>query len=131
MLPSTKLRAAPKDPVQTGFEVQVATDIGTGRHDFGAIYDLVGPKKVPNLSKDWNSIRVTCKGPHIDVAVNGEPVAAINCDEWTEPRRGPDGRNNKFKMAIKDFPRKGYIGFQDHGYRVWFKNVKILDLSAK
>ena len=27
----------PKDPVQTGFEVQVASEIGTGKHDFGAL----------------------------------------------------------------------------------------------
>jgi len=124
--------AKPKDPVQTGFEVQVASEIGTDYHDFGSIYDLVAPKKFKTpLSADWNNITVTCKGPHISVAVNGQNVAEMNCDQWTEPGRGPDGRENKFKHAIKDFARKGYVGFQDHGHPVWFKNVKILDLSAK
>lgn len=122
----------PKDPVQTGFEVQVATDIGTDRHDFGAIYDLVGPKKFSKpLSDDWNTVRVTCQGPTISVDVNGETVAKMNCDEWTEPGRGPDGTKNKFAKAIKDFPRKGYIGLQDHGHPVWYKNVKLLELTAK
>jgi Domain of Unknown Function (DUF1080) len=120
----------PKDPVQTGFEVQVASEIGTGRHDYGAIYDLVGPKKVPQLS-EWNTIRVTCKGPHITAAVNGETLAEINCDEWTEPHRGPDGQKNKFRRAIKDFARSGYVGLQDHGHRVWYKNIKLLELSGK
>ncbi len=119
------------DPVQTGFEVQVASEIGKGKHDFGALYDLVGPKKVPRLSSEWNSITVTCKGPHISAAVNGETVAELNCDEWTRPHRCPDGRRNKFRMAVKDFPRKGYIGLQDHNHPVWFKNVKVLELSAK
>ena len=121
----------PMDPVQTGFEVQVASEIGTGKHDFGALYDLVGPTKTPRLSADWNTITVTCKGPHITAAVNGETVAELNCDEWTVPHRCPDGSRNKFSRAIKDFPRKGYIGLQDHGHKVWFKNVKILDLVAK
>ena len=121
----------PKDPVQTGFEVQVASEIGTGNHDFGSLYDLVGPKKVPHLSSDWNSITVTCKGPHITAAVNGETVGELNCDEWTEPGRCPDGSPNKFSHAIKDFARKGYIGLQDHGHKVWFKNVKIKELDAK
>jgi hypothetical protein len=121
----------PKDPVQTGFEVQVASEIGTGKHDFGSLYDLVGPKKVPHLSPDWNTITVTCKGPHITAAVNGETVAKLNCDEWTTPRHCPDGSTNKFSRAIKDFPRRGYIGFQDHGHKVWFKNVKIRELAEK
>jgi hypothetical protein len=121
----------PNQPVQTGFEVQVATDVGTDVHDFGALYDLVGPKMAPQLSSNWNAIKVTCKGPHISVAVNGKTVAEMNCDDWTEPGRGPDGRKNKFDQAIKDFPRKGYLGFQDHGHKVWFKNVKLLDLSGK
>ncbi len=122
----------PKDPVQTGFEVQVASEVGTGKHDFGAIYDLIGPKKFNSpLSPEWNTIRITCKGPRISVEVNGQAVAEMNCDEWTEPHRGPDGSRNKFDRAVKDFPRKGYIGLQDHGHPVWFKNVKILDLGAK
>ncbi len=120
----------PKKPVQTGLEVQVETSIGTGKHDFGAIYDLVGPKKVPHLSPDWNTITVTCKGPHISAAVNGETISEINCDEYTEPKRSPDGTKNKFNMAIKDFPRRGYIGLQDHDHKVWFKNVKIRELTA-
>jgi hypothetical protein len=122
----------PRNPVQTGFEVQVASEIGTGYHDYGAIYDLVPPKKFDKpLSPEWNSITVKCKGPQIDVEVNGQHVADLDCDKWTTPHYSPDGRRNKFATAIKDFPRKGYVGFQDHGHKVWFKNVKLLDLTAK
>ena len=121
----------PKNPVQTGFEVQVATEVGGGKHDFGSLYDLVGPNPVPKLNADWNNITVTCRGPIITAAVNGQTVARINCDEWTVPRHCPDGSHNKFNRAIKDFCRSGYIGFQDHDHPVWFKNVKLLDLTAK
>lgn len=119
----------PKNPVQTGFEVQVMNNKKTGRHDFGAIYDLVAPKK-NNIKPDgWNSVEIKCQGPHIAVTVNGEEVASMNCDEWTEPRKRPDGSRHKFKNAIKDFPRKGYLGFQDHGAKVWYRNVKVLELK--
>ena len=65
------------------------------------------------------------------VAVNGETVARMNCDDFTEPNKRPDGTPHKFNTALKNFPRKGYLGFQDHGHKVWYKNVKVLDLSKK
>ena len=37
----------PKDPVQTGFEVQVASEIGTGKHDFGSLVRSRRPEKGP------------------------------------------------------------------------------------
>ena len=39
-----------------------------------------------------------------------------------------DGTMHKFKIAIKDMPRQGYLGFQDHGHKVWYKNVKLREL---
>ena len=47
---------------------------------------------------------------------------------WTSgprPAQNPDGTPNKFKQAIKDFARVGYVGFQDHGRPVWYRNIKI------
>jgi hypothetical protein len=41
---------------------------------------------------------------------------------------GVDGSRHKFGKAIKDFPREGYIGLQDHGHDVWFKNIKVREL---
>lgn len=121
-----------KDPVQTGLEVQVWRP-GNTVHSFGAIYDLVPPRpKNPNYWKppgQWNTVEIRCQGPHIQVKVNGQVVAKMNCDEWTEPGRRPDGSKHKFRKAIKDFPRRGYIGFQDHGQKVWYRNVKLLELK--
>jgi len=118
-----------KDPVQTGYEAQVLSGKGTGMHDFGAIYDLVAPAvNQASAPGEWTNIEITCKGPLISVAVNGKVVASLNADEWTEPGTRLDGSKHKFKMAVKDFPRKGYLGFQDHGHKVWYKNVKLLEL---
>jgi hypothetical protein len=120
----------PKDPVQTGFEVQVMSGKGTGKHDFGAIYDLVGPSlAAARPVGEWNHVAITCKGPHISVEINGKKVSSLNTDDYSEAGKSPDGTGNKFKTAVKDFPRKGYLGFQDHGHKVWFKNVKIKELE--
>jgi hypothetical protein len=122
----------PKDPVQSGLEVQVLSDKKADLHGFGSIYDLVAPSKnASHGAGNWDTVEIRCEGPKLTVKVNGEEVAAMNCDEWTEAGKRLDGSANKFEKAIKDFPREGYIGLQDHGYNVWFKNVKLRELDRK
>ncbi len=121
-----------KDPVQTGIEIQVLDSAGKekpGKHDAGAIYDLVAPTKNPmKPAGEWNHIEITCNKNKISVALNGEAVADMDLDQWTEAGKGPDGAKNKFTKALKDFPREGLLGFQDHGQPAWFKNVKVKKL---
>jgi len=122
------------DPVNTGIEIQILDSYGRERmdkHDCGAIYDIIAPSR--NMCKpagEWNRLVVTCKGPMITVRLNGPVIAQMNMDQWTQPGRNPDGTPNKFRYAYKDMARVGHIGFQDHGSRVWFRNVKILPLSG-
>jgi hypothetical protein len=122
----------PKDPVQTGIEIQVYDSKAEkpGKHDCGAIYDLVPPSK--NALKplgEWNHIEITCDKNKISVVLNGEAVSSIDLDKWTEAGKCLDGSENKFKKALKDFPREGLLGFQDHGKPCWFKNVKLKKLQ--
>lgn len=49
----------------------------------------------------------------------------MDLNHWTEPRKNPDGTDNKFAKAIKDFKREGHIGFQDHGAVVAYRNVRL------
>ncbi len=125
----------PRNPVHTGFEIQVASGKGVGKHAFGAIYDLV-PTKV-NAGKamgQWNALEIRCKGPEISVTLNGKKVASMDCDDFNKLGICPDGQKHKYQLdgkprAVKDFARSGLIGFQDHGQPVWYKNVKLLELK--
>jgi len=121
-----------KDPIYTGLEVQVLSGSGSTNQDFGAIYDLVAPKK--NAAKgpgEWDSLEIRCEGPIITVKVNGELVTEMDCDEFDKPGLRPDGSKHKFRRAIKDFARSGYIGLQDHDWDVWYKNIKLLELDSE
>ena len=117
-----------KDPVQTGIEIQVLDSAGNtkvGKHDCGAIYDLVAPSKNPmKPAGEWNTMVISCQKNKIQVSLNGESIAEMDLDQWTEAGKGPDGAKNKFTKALKDFPREGLLGFQDHGKPAWFKNIK-------
>jgi hypothetical protein len=121
------------DPVYTGFEMQVANSFGrptTSRGGTaGALYDLVAPSKNPaRKAGEWNQARITCKGPRVEIALNGETIVEADLDRWTELGKNPDGSKNKFKKPIKDFARAGYIGLQDHGRPVWYRNLRIRKL---
>jgi len=124
----------PKDPVQTGIEIQVYDTAGKekpGRNDGGAIYDLVAPSK--NAMKpagEWNHIEITADKNKIKVVLNGESIADMDLDQWTEAGKNPDGSKNKFAKALKDFARDGQLGFQDHGQPCWYKNIKLKKLSS-
>jgi hypothetical protein len=122
----------PKDPVQTGIEVQVASsapDRPVGRGTVGGLYDLVAPKA--NLLKpgEWNHYTITCQGPKISVVLNGQPASEANLDLWTEARKNPDGSPNKFTRPLREFAREGLIGLQDHGTPVWYRNIRIKPLT--
>lgn len=123
----------PRDGKDVGFNgIEVAVDDTTthGYHDTGAIYDLVQPSE--NAMKpvgEWNHMMITCDRNLINVEVNDKLVAKMDLDEWTTPNKRADGSDHKFDVPYKDHPRKGYIGLQDHGSDVWYKNVKLLRIK--
>ena len=121
------------DFVQTGIEVQIHdTTDGSPRGACGAIYDCLAPsKKAVKQPGEWNHYTITCKANKIYVVLNGEQIIDMDLDLWTEPNKNSDGSPNKFNTAYKDMPRLGYIGFQDHGNAVWFRNIKIKPLCNK
>jgi 3-keto-disaccharide hydrolase len=119
------------DPVYTGIEVALDDTTGTGLHDPGAFYDLVAPKEnAQKAAGEWNHMTITAEGPKLTVVLNSKEVSTINLDEWTDAGKRPDGSSHKFsRVAIAKLPRKGYLGFQDHGSNCWFKNVRIKEMD--
>lgn len=130
------LRTYPLDVVPgwdvgyNGIEMAIDDTKTTEFVDTGALYDLSKPSR--NAMKpvgEWNHVEITCDGPLISIVMNGEKVNSINLDEWPEPGKRPDGTGHKFEKAMKDHPRKGYIGLQDHGSPCWYRNIRIRPLN--
>jgi len=120
-----------KDVGWNGIEVQILDNPGMGYTDTGAFYDLSAPKKqAQHPVGEWNHMVVTCRGPILEVELNGEKVNRIDLDAFTEPFKRPDGSAHKFDRAMKSQPRTGYIGLQDHGADCWFKNIKLKPLKT-
>ena len=121
------------DPVPTGIEVQVAGPTPVppqGNRAVGALYDLVAPKTNAFKPDQWNHYTITCNGSRISVVMNGQPIIEADLDRWTEARKNPDGSPNKFPKPLKDFARTGFVGLQDHGTPVWYRNIRIKPLNT-
>ena len=105
------------DAVETGMEVQILDTYGkedVGPHDCGGIIGTVGPDK--NMAKpfgEWNKLRITARGSQIKVRLNSERVVNVNVDTTSR----------------SDRPALGYIGFQDEGRHVWYRNISIKELN--
>ena len=124
-------RTDPKNAVQGGFEIQIASPgLYSGKHIVGSLYDAKEPIVAAGKPDgEWNKMELICKGPSIQAKVNGEKVIDTNIDDWKEPNKNPDGSKNKFKTALKDLPRTGHLGLQYHGQPVWFRNIKVTSLN--
>jgi hypothetical protein len=144
--------ADPEDPVQTGLEMQIFDSHAWQRdknwkrvkkpgdakyYATGALYAAKEPlANAMNKAGEWNHVEITAVGPRVTFVLNGQTVNEISLDEWTTAGENPDGTENKYKRPLKDFPRVGRIGLQDHNkvgnpvtHDAWFKNIKVKRLD--
>ncbi|WP_309714968.1 DUF1080 domain-containing protein [Armatimonas sp.] len=101
-----------------------------GKHAPGSIYDLFAadPKVLPKPAGEWNTSRIIVNGKKITHLLNGKKTAEVTMgsDEWKAALA-----KSKFKDA-EDFGTKpGKILLQDHGGEVWFRNLKLTELTPK
>jgi hypothetical protein len=115
-------------------EVQVldnvdATDNKIASHLAGSLYDMVAadPKTVKPAGQ-WNTIVIRVKDGRATHTQNG--VKVVEYTLWT-PAWDALVKDSKFKTFpgfTEGIAREGYIGLQDHGYAIWFRNIKIREL---
>jgi len=123
----------PDDCVQTGLEIQVLGPSRGGKPSkgsCGALYDAQAPTKDVVKAGQWNRCTITAAGSRITVEMNGEKIVDVDLDRWDTPGKNPDGSNNKYRNALKDFKREGHVGLQDHGAVVAYRNLKIKPLDG-
>ncbi len=115
-------------------EIQVldnkdASDNKIDSHLAGSLYDMIAadPNTV-NPAGSWNTVVVKVKDGHVTHTMNGKKVVEYTL--WT-PEWDEMVKNSKFKNFqgwTDGIAKEGYIGLQDHGHAIWFRNVKIREL---
>ncbi len=125
-----------EDPIwKSALEMQILDNVKhpdailgkDGNRQAGSLYDLI-PAKPQNTKPvgEWNSVEI--------MVYQGTVVHKQNDEVVVEYHLGtPDWDAMVAASKFKDFPnfgkyREGYIGLQDHGNDVWFRNIRILPL---
>lgn len=120
-------------PYETGPEYQVIDDIGFPEkledwQKAAADYAMYLPNEKKQLKPvgEWNSSKIVFNRGHVEHWLNGEKVIEFTAwdDAWNKLKT--DGK-------WKDYPdygsaKKGHIALQDHGNKVYFKNIMIREL---
>jgi hypothetical protein len=116
----------------TGFEMQVLDNDGHPdgkilKHRAGDLYDLIKSSSEPvRPVGEWNEVEIKMDHGKLDFYMNGVHTISTTLWDanWTALIKG-----SKFK----DMPgftkyKSGHIALQDHGFDVWFRNIRIRPL---
>jgi hypothetical protein len=108
-----------KDPVAKGIEVQIfdahsGDDAKLTDHDSGGVIPGVAPTKATaKPAGEWNTFRIRVEGDALTVSLNGEKVNEVDLSK---------------NPQLKDRPKSGLIGFQDHGLPLSLRNIRVREL---
>uniref|UniRef100_UPI0032178074 3-keto-disaccharide hydrolase n=1 Tax=uncultured Draconibacterium sp. TaxID=1573823 RepID=UPI0032178074 len=129
------VREVPGKPIYFAApEIQVldnkdASDNKIDSHLAGSLYDMLpaDPETV-NPAGEWNTCVIKVKDGQVTVSMNGTQVVTYShwSDEWDQLVQ--NSKFKKFPGFTEGISKEGYIGLQDHGYPVWFRNIKIREL---
>jgi hypothetical protein len=124
-------------PYITGPEYQLIDDVNwPGELEewqkTGADYAMYLPdpeKKKLNPAGEWNNSRILFDNGHVEYWLNGEKI--VEFEAWT-PEWFALKNSGKWAGAPEyGLAATGLISLQDHGSKVWFRNMKIRELPKK
>ena len=120
-------------PYLTGPEMQILDntchpDTKFKTHRAGDLYDMIETKYLTvRPAGEWNKVRLISNKGNVQFWLNGYEVVSFKMhdDNWKEMIAKSKFRDwEDFGMA-----KKGKIVLQDHGDKVWFRNLKIRKLQ--
>jgi hypothetical protein len=110
------------DPAYEGMEIQVLDDYAREYANLrptqytGSIYDVEPPaEKVSKKANQWQKMTIQCVGPNVQVELNGKKIVSANLEEHLDKLEKHPG------LARTE----GFIGLQNHGSRIEYRNIKI------
>jgi len=126
-----------KTPYLTGPVYQLLDDVGFPQkvEDWqmtGADYAMhVADPAVKKLNPlgEWNSARIVFDNGHVEHWLNGSKI--VEFEAWTSDWFHLKNSGKWASAPEYGLSGTGYIALQDHGSKVWFRNMRIKELPKK
>ena len=117
-----------------GHEYQVIDDAGYpdgGKHSTASFYDVLAPAKDKPIKPagEFNTSRIVVKGQTVNHFLNGKVVLTYKLG--SDEVKAAVARSKFRKLDVFGVRLAGHILLQDHGGEVWYRNIRIRDLSKK
>ena len=129
-----KYRFREEDGAPVGAEYQLLDDEahpdeGRGKTSAAALYDVCAPDAAKRLAPSgaWNHGRIVSAGDRIEQWLNGARVLALEVGsaDWNERVAASKFAGRAAWARVVPSP----IALQDHGDEVWFRDLRLRDLS--
>ena len=109
-----------------------------GNRQSASLYDMIPAK--PQNSKpygEWNTSKILCYKGTVVHYQNGEPVVEYHLwtPQWKEMLDNSKFSKDKWPLAYELLlncggeNNEGFIGLQDHGDNVWYRNITVKELD--
>ena len=83
----------------------------------GAIYAVLAPRVYAGRPPgEWNELEIVCERQRVIVNLNGHEIQNFTMDDHP---------------LLQGRLSEGYIGLQDHGRPVWFRNIRVKELPQQ
>lgn len=109
-----------------------------GNRKASSLYDMI-PAKPQNAKPygEWNQVAIVVNNGTVTHFMNGAKVVTYKLwtPEWTQMLQNSKFSEAKWPVAFQLLNNcggenhEGFIGMQDHGDTVWFKNIKVKELK--
>jgi hypothetical protein len=116
-------------PWMTAPEMQVLDNQGHPdakivKHRAGDLYDLISCRQeTVKPFEQWNQVEIICKKGKLDFFLNSVNVVSVQL--WGEEWKKMVAASKFSNMPGFGTYQEGRIGLQDHGDKVWYRNIKI------
>src|SRR5262249_48096925 len=113
------------NPAFAGMEIQILDDEAPEYAKLqafqycGSLYGVAAPKsRASKKAGEWQTMKIVANGRKVQVSLNGTPIVDANLDEHPDKLAEHPGikRNS------------GFVGLQNHGTRLDFRNVRLREL---
>ena len=101
-----------------------------GNRKAGSLYDMIpADPKASKPAGEWNTTKIVAKNGQLEFWLNNSKVVEFTMGDDNWKKMCADSKFKNWPDFVNNPAKDGYIGLQDHGNEIWFKDIKLKELK--